>query len=190
MGLAAAHHTDVADVGAERALHCGYVELRVVRQDADRVALAQRAPRFVEHRARPRHDDLVGHREPAAGGEHLAGVAHGDPVAEHLGHLGERGGEVDGSEDPHLRRRRPALDEHPHGRRVDEVLRRGLALGAVVADAAAPGLELGERVAGDDAVSSGWPRSPIGSARGGDDQLGADVRAVDDRGERDRLVAR
>ena len=111
-------------------------------------------PRFGEHRTRPRHDDLVGHREAAAGGEHLAGVADRHPIAEHLGHLGQRGGEVDGAEDPHLRRRGPALDEHPDGRCVDEILRRRLALGAVVADTAAAGFELGERIASDDAVSS------------------------------------
>ena len=123
-------------------------------EDAHRVALAQRAAAFGEHRPRPRDDDLVGHREPAPGSEHFAGVADGHPVAEHLGDLGQRCSEVDRAEDPHLRRRSPALDEHPDGRGVDEILRRRLPLRAVVADAASAGFQLGERIAGDDPRSA------------------------------------
>ena len=62
----------------------------------------------------PVDDDLVGQREAALGGEHLAGVAHRDPVAEHLGHPDQRGGEVDGAEDQHAGRRGERLDEDGH----------------------------------------------------------------------------
>ena len=91
-------------LGVERSLDRRDVELGVVGEDADRVARAECGAPVVEHRARPRDPHLVGHREPAAGREDLAGVAHRDAVAEDLGDLGERGREVDGAEDPHLRR--------------------------------------------------------------------------------------
>ena len=86
------------------------------------------APTALEQPVGPVDDDLVGIGEPAPGGEHLAGVAHRDAVAEHLGHPDQRGGEVDGAEDQHVRRRGERLDEHRH-----RVL-AGLAVRAVVAD--------------------------------------------------------
>ena len=127
VGRPAAHDADVADVGGERALHGRHVELRVVGEDAHRVAGAERLTPLREHRAGPRDHHLVGHREAPAGGEDLAGVAHRHPVAENLGHLGERGGEVDGAEDPHLRRRGVGLDVDADDRRILEVLRGRLA---------------------------------------------------------------
>ena len=119
VGRAAAHHADVADARwPARPAPPGTSNFG----SWVRMHTASRGPSvgaaLVEQRSRPVHDDLVGHREPAAGGEDLAGVAHRHAVAEHLGHLGQRGGEVDGAEDPHLRRRRAALDEHAHDRRV------------------------------------------------------------------------
>ena len=51
--LATTHHTDVANSRVQRALNRGHVELRIVSQDADRVALAQCAAAFGEHRTRP-----------------------------------------------------------------------------------------------------------------------------------------
>ena len=68
-----------------------------------------------------------------------------------------------------------------------EVLGRGLALGPVVPDAGAGGLEFGERIAGDDPVEFGMAeRSAAAATAGSTRSLGADVRAVDDGGERDR----
>ena len=164
----AAHHADVADPRGERTDDRRNVELGVVRQHAHRVAGSEGVAALVEHRCRPRDEHLVGHREAAAGGEHLAGVAHRDAVAEHLGDPSERGGEVDRPEDPHLRGRRMRLDEHAHGRLVEQVLRRGLSFRAVVADARRRGLQLGEGVAGrppgrvrdDRASRSGSPPAP------------------------------
>ena len=166
VGLAAAHHADVADVGGERPLHGGHVELRVVGQDAHGVARSELGAVLVEHRGRPGDLDLVGHREAPPGGEHLAGVAHGHAVAEHLGDPRQRRGEVDRSEDPHLRRRGVRLDEHADRRLVDQVLRRGLPLGAVAADPGPGRLQLGERVAADDPVELGWPSDPSGPRSG------------------------
>ena len=146
-------------------------------EDAHRVACPRVRAALLEHRPGPRDAHLVGHREPAAGGEDLAGVAHEHAVAEHLGDLGEGGGEVDGAEDPHLGRRCPALDEHADDRCVDEVLRRRLTLGPVVADARATGLELGQRVAVDDAIELGVSQRTERIGVGLDEQLAADVRA-------------
>ena len=64
---------------------------------------------------RPVDHHLVGQREAGLGGEHLAGVAHGDVEAEHLGDAHERGGEVDRAEHEQARRRRERLDEHGDG---------------------------------------------------------------------------
>ena len=152
---AAAHHADVADVGGQRGLHGRDVELVVVGQDADRVARPERRAAALEQR--PGHDtttsSAIGKRRRVA---KISRASHDrDAVAEHLGDLGQRGREVDGAEDPHLRRRGVGLDEHPQDRRVLEVLRGRLALRPVVADARAGGLQLGERVAGDDAVEVG-----------------------------------
>ena len=168
---AAAHHADVADVGGERARTAGTSNLGswVRMHTASRARAWRRARRTA---ARPRHDDLVGHREAAAGGEHLAGVAHRDAVAEHLGDLGQRGGEVDGAEDPHLRRRGAALDEHPHDRRVDEVLRRRLAVRAVVAHArCAPASSSASASRATTRSSSGSPSVPRAARRGSTSSL-------------------
>ena len=72
--------------------------------------------------------------------------------------------------------------------RVLEVLRRRLALRAVVADARAAGLQLGQRVAGDDPVEVGVAERPGGRLAGRDEQLGAARRSVDDRGQGDGLL--
>ena len=120
VGLAAAHHADVADpAGAARPAMAGTSNFGswVSTHTASRGPSVGPTP--LEQAVRPVDDDLVGHREAALGGEDLAGVAHRDAVAEHLGHPGQRGGEVDGAEDQHLRRRGEALDED-----VDRVSRR------------------------------------------------------------------
>ena len=64
------------------------------------------------------------------GGEHRAGVADGHPVAEELADPRDRGGEVDGAEDQHPRRRRERLHEDA------ELVLAALAVGA---DAQQPG---------------------------------------------------
>ena len=117
VGAPAAHGAEVADVGGEGGDDGRHVELVVVGEHADRVAGRER-------RRRPGSSRRWGQstttssamREPRPGGEHLPGVAHGHPVAEHLGHPDQRGGEVDGAEDQHPGRRGERLDEHRHRR--------------------------------------------------------------------------
>ncbi len=104
-------------------------------EDAHGVAGTKALTPLGEQRCRPGDEHLVGHRKAPAGREHLAGVAHGDAVAEQLGDLGQGSGEVDGPEDPHLRRGGMAVDEHLDHRGVGKVLRRRLAVRSVVADA-------------------------------------------------------
>ena len=62
----------------------------------------------------------------------------------------------------------------------------GLALRAVVAHPGPAGLELGQGVAGDDPVEVGVAQRAERLGVGPHQQLGADVRPVDDGGERDR----
>ncbi len=85
------------------------VELRVVGEHADRGAPvdlggAQVAVRPVDH-------DLVGVREAGGGGEHRAGVADRDAVAEERADPGQRRREVDRPEHQQARRGHAALDE-------------------------------------------------------------------------------
>ena len=47
-------------------MHRRHVELRVVGEDAHRIARAEIAAELVEHRCRPVDHHLVGHREAAA----------------------------------------------------------------------------------------------------------------------------
>ena len=147
---------------------------------------ASRGPRVgalpLEQPVGPVDHDLVGLGEPAAGGEHLAGVAHRHPVAEHLGHLDQRLGEVDGAEDQHAGRRGERLDEHRDG------LLAGLAVLAVVAHDRRAGGQLAERVAADDPVEVGVAERAERLAIGPDQQLGADGRALDHGDQRDRLL--
>ena len=81
---------------------------------------------------RPLDDDLVGVGEALRRGEGRAGVADRDPVAEERPDPGDGGGEVDGAEDDHARRR---------GERVHEdgdVVAAPLAVGPVVHDPVLP----------------------------------------------------
>ena len=106
VGAAAAHRPEVADVGGERGHDGGHVELGVVGEHAHRVAAGRAsAPTRSSSRWGQSTTTSSASGKRCAGGEHLAGVAHGDAVAEHLGHPDERGGEVDGAEDEHPRRR-------------------------------------------------------------------------------------
>ncbi len=188
MGGPAAHDADVADVRGEGADQRRHVEFRVVRQHAHGVARSERGPAVVEHGGRPGDEDLVGHREAAPSGEHLSGVADRHPVPEHLGDASQGGGEVDRTEDPHLRRRSVRLDEHPHRRLIEQILRRRLSFRSVVADAGCRRFELGEGVSADDAVEFGMSeRSEDRSVRF-DQQFGTDVRPVDDRRQGDGTV--
>ena len=180
--LAGAHHADVAGPAGQSALDGRDVELRVVSEHADGVSRAEQRAAALQHPVRPVHDDLVSHREALLGGEDLPRVADRHVVAEHLGHPGERGGEVDGAEDHHPRWRGEALDED-----VDGVL-VGLALGAVVAHTRPAGLELGDRVTADDAVEVGVAEGADGLVTRADEQLGADARTVDHRREANRLL--
>ena len=130
----------------------------------------------------PVDDDLVGQREAGLGGEHLAGVAHGDVEAEHLGHPHQGGGEVDGAEDEQPRRRGVGLEEDGDGLLV------GLAAGAVAAHRRGAGGQRGLGVAVHDAVQVG-----VGELAGGrlaldEQQLVADARPVDDGDEHRRPV--
>ena len=169
VGAAAAHHTDVADAPGERAADRGDVELRVVGEHAHRVARTEVAADPVEQLVRPGDDELVGHRESFRRGEHLARVAHGDVVAEHLGDAGESGGEVDGSEDDHPRRRSERLDEHAHDGLTDEVGRRRFAARTVAAHDVASGVEFAECVAGRHPIEFVVAEGPLRRAVGVDE---------------------
>ncbi len=186
MRLAAAHHADVGGLGGEGALDRGHVELGVVGEDAHRIARPEQVPRALEQRARPGHDDLVGHGEAALGRENLARVAHGDPVPEHLGDAGEGRGEVHGTEDPHPRRRREGLHEHPHGLCVLEVLGGGLTLRPVVAHDGARGLELAECVTQHHPVEPGIAERAGQVTLWRDRHGGAGAGTLDHRAQRDR----
>ena len=111
---ARAHRAEVADPRLHRRHDRGHVELVVVGQHADRVARTELVADLREVAIGPVVDDFVGHREAQHRGEHGAGVAHRHAVAEHLGDLRERGGEVDRAEDDHARRQHERLDEHAH----------------------------------------------------------------------------
>ena len=80
------------------------------------------------------------------------------------------------------------LDEHPHHRRVDEILGRRLAVRPVVTHPAARRLELGEGVTGDHAVELGVAERAGGRLARLDQQLGPDVGPVDDGGEGHRRL--
>ena len=83
------------------------------------------------------------------------------------------------------------FDEHADRRLVDEVLRGGLPLGAVAADAGSGCLELGQRIASGDPVELGMTERPewVGAV-GGHEQLGADGNSLDDRDQGDGLLGR
>ena len=186
---AAAHHADVAHAGRQRALNCRNIELRIVCEDADGIPRPQLLADLVEDGRRPRDPDSVRHREAASGGEHFAGVADRHPVAEHLGDPGERCGEVDRSEDPHLWWRRMRFDEDPDRRLVEQILRGGLTLRSVIAYPGAGRFEFPQRVAGDDPVEFGVAERSQRFDIGLNEELRAELRSIDDRRQRDRRLA-
>ena len=147
-----------------------------------RVGGAQPVPLPLDQAVGPVDQHLVGHREAADGGEDLPRVAHGDVEAEELGGRGQRRREVDGAEDEHAGGGGEGLDEH-----VDHGL-AGLAPGAVVATVGAAGQQLTERIPAHDPVqvlvAEGADRLPVGP----DQELLADARAIDDRGQGHRPV--
>ncbi len=149
MGAPRPHGSQVTDRGGQGGHDGRYVELGVVGQDTDGVAGAELVAPFGDEVVGPGHDDLVGQRKALGGGEGRPGIAHHDPVAEHLGHLDQGGGEVDRAEDPHLGRRGERLDEHRH--RVFA----GLAVSAIVTYTGVARLELAEGIAGDHPVEVG-----------------------------------
>ena len=148
-GATATHRSEVADLGVERSHDRGHVELVIVGEHAHRIARAESIADALEETMGPVDHDLIGVGEPSHGGEHLARVADGDVVAEHLGHAHERAGEVDRTEHEHAGRRRERLDEHA------QVLGAGFAVHAVVTHAGAAASELAQRVAGDHAIEIG-----------------------------------
>ena len=188
MRLATAHDTDVAHGGAQCAADRGHVELRVVGENAHGVARAEHCAALVEERFRPRHEHLVGHREASPRGEHFARVADHDVVAEQLGGTRECRREVDRTEDPHAGRRGEGVDEHPHGRRVGQILGRGFAARPVVAHAGAAGFDFAERIAGDDAIEFVVAERADGICPRGHQQMCTHVRPVDHRDQRDRRI--
>ncbi len=180
MGPARAHGAEVADLCLQRRDHGGDVELVVVGEDAHRIAWAERPTDPLEQAVRPVHDDLVGEREPGLGREHLPGVADGDPVAEQLGQAHEGGGEVDGAEDEHLRRRGEALDEHR------QLVLASLAARPVVAHPRRACGQLRLRVTADDAIEVGVAERTAPVDTGLDEQRTTDPWPGHDRGECDR----
>src|SRR5439155_11609351 len=94
----------------------------------------------------------------------------------------KRGGEVDGAEDDHRRRRREGLDEDLH------VALARLAVRAVVPRACQAGLELGAGVTPHDAVEAAITKLSELLTLRSHEQLGAWLRSVDDGRERDRFL--
>ena len=160
MRLAASHDADVTDTSRQCALHGRYIELGIVGEDAHGVSWAELGAVLVEHRRRPGDLDLVGHRETAAGGKDLSGVADRHAVAEDLGDVGKCRCEVDCTEDPHLGWQRVGLDEDPDGRLIDQIFRCDLALGAIAPYAGSGGFEFGEGVAPDHPIEFGMAERP------------------------------
>ena len=142
-------------------------------------------PTAVEQPVGPVDDDLVGHREAPLGGEHLAGVAHGDVVAEHLGHADQRRGEVDGAEDQHAGRRGEALDEDVDGVLVGLALRRRSGARRSSRPPARPARRGRRRGRG-----RGRRGCRAGSSPGRTSSLVADARPVDHGGQRRPAAAR
>ena len=192
MGGAGAHRTEVADAGGQGADDGGHVELVVVGEHADGVAGTQLVADAVEQAVGPVHHDLVGHREAALRGEHLSGVAHGDAVAEQLGLGGERPGEIDGTEDHHVRA--PGVTLHEHA----EVHLAGLAVLAVVAHLADARVQHPQRVTLHHPVQVGVAQrahrrrirlyEEFGARPRAHIRHSARVWAVDDRRQRNRLL--
>ena len=147
MGLATTHHADVTHGASQRTLDGWHVELRVVREDAHRVARTECGTVCGEHFVGPGDHDVVSHREAPLGGEHLARVAHRDAIAEHFRHAGEGAGEIHRAENHHVRRRGERLDKDAHARCIAQVFGRGLALRAVIARAGATRFEFAESIA-------------------------------------------
>jgi hypothetical protein len=183
MRTARSHRPDVPGRGLYGRENRGHVELGIVRQDAHRIARAERLPDRVEVAVGPRDDDLVRKRKALAGREDRPGVAHRDAVTEHLGDAHERGGEVDGAEDDHLRRRRERLDEHR------DLVLSSFAVRSVMPRVCAPRRQLAERIAGDDPIEVGIAeRSQWRRART-HEHLRSDARTGDHRRERHRFVS-
>ena len=180
MGGPAAHDTEIADIGTQRRDDGWHVELRVVREHTHGVGRAEAVTDALQQAIRPVDDDLVGQREPGTRGEHLAGVTDRHPIAESFRRPAQRGGEVDRTEDQHLRRLGVRLDEDLQSLVV------GLTLRAVVADPGASGGELARHVPGHDTIQIGITQRPARRTVGLDEELGAEVRTVDDRGQRHR----
>ena len=136
---------------------------------------------------RPFHHHLVRVGEPRRRGEHTAGVAHRHPVAQEGALLGDGGGEVDGAEDQHPRRRGVACHEHRHP------LAAALAVGAVGERLAATRGEQAAHIVGDCGVGVLAAQCPLDAQRplhrrGAHDQPPADpsgVGMVDHGGDRD-----
>src|SRR5688572_1123092 len=63
----APHRPEVADLGPQRRLDGGHVELVVVGEDAHGVTRTERLPDTLEQAVRPVDDDLVRQREPLRG---------------------------------------------------------------------------------------------------------------------------
>ncbi len=132
----------------------------------------------------PVDDHLVGRGKARSGGEHRAGIADRDPVAEERSLLRQRGGEVDRAEHQHPRARSVAGHEDLHA------FAATLPVGSVFEDLAAAHREQAPGVVGDRGV--GTRRTQRSGCRvGPDDQPAADplrIRVGDDGRDRDRTV--
>ena len=180
LGAAAAERAHVAGAGGERRDQRRLVELRVVGEDQHHVARPELPALQVA--VRPVHHHLGDLREARAVDEGLAGVADRDLVADLAGELRHLGGEVDRPEDHHARLGREGLDVHR------QVRAHHLAARAVAADAREPLVELPARVALDGAVEQVGHAEPADHAVVEDRHLGPGALALEQRGQRDRLV--
>src|SRR5215211_3696702 len=133
VGPAAPHRPDVAGLGLERLKENRHVKLGVVGEDADDGPPVHL--RGFEELVRPGYYDLVGGREPLAGGEDGPRVADDHAVAHELAYLRDRRGEVYGPEDIHLRWWGEGLDKDR------DVLHPALAFRSVVARSGAASFE-------------------------------------------------
>src|SRR5215204_5525264 len=179
VGPPAAHRPDVPRRGLEGRFQDRDVELGVVGQNArDRPLVHLRRRQKL---VRPGDNDLVGRREPLAGGEHRPRVADGHPVAHVLPDPGHRAREIYSSKDVHPGRRGERLYKDRY------VLHTSLSARAEVNRIGAPTLEHTPRRLHDRPVEVFVARRS-GMVLRGDKELATQSRTFDERGNRHRRL--
>ena len=100
----------------------------------------------------PGHNNLVGHGETSSCSKHFARITNSDVVAKNFCNTGKCCSEVNRTKNPHVWWRRKTLHKNFHHRRVVEVFRSGLAIGAVMPHARCASLKFAQRIATNNAI--------------------------------------